>query len=146
MRVVYVDSSIVVRYYLIDEAGHPGVVAMFDDPDSAIVTSTWTRIECSGAMVRAARLGRVAAGPILARLDLDMSAGPITLVSAAQRDTERAALDIVRQHGIRVLDAWHIAVASLVLPGLAGPTDDAVFATRDTEQARAAAAVGLAIA
>lgn len=146
MRIVYVDSSIVVRYYLVDEAGHPGVVEMFDDPDSAIVTSTWTRIECSGAMVRAARIRRVAAGPILARLDLDMSAGPITLVTAAQQDTERAALDIVRRYGVRALDAWHIAVASLVLPGLTGPADEAVFATRDADQARAATAVGLAVA
>ena len=102
-------------------------------------------IEASGALVRACRNAQVDAAAILARLDLDMTEGPITLVAEQQEEVERIALDIVRTDGIRAMDAWHIAVALLALPELSGPGDQAVFVTRDSDQARAAEQRGLAI-
>ncbi len=53
------------------------------------------------------------------------------------------ALDLVRNQGVRALDALHVAVAAIVLPELTGPGDVATFAPRDTEQGDAARACGL---
>ncbi len=138
MRIAYVDSSVVVRYYLVTDPHHAEAVELIDDAESAIVTGTWTAIEVSGALVRACRSAQVDAAAIQAQLDLDMTEGPITLVAEPQEEVERIALDIVRTDGIRAMDAWHIAVASLALPELCGPGDEAVFVTRDGDQARAA--------
>ncbi len=145
MRIAYVDSSVVVRYYLVNDPHHAEAVELIDDADSAIVTGTWTAIEVSGALVRACRRAQVDAAAILAQLDLDMTDGPITLVAEPQEDVERIALHVVRTDGIRAMDAWHIAVASLALPELSGPGDEAVFVTRDGDQARAAERRGLAV-
>ncbi len=145
MRIAYVDSSVVVRYYLVTDPHHAEAVELIDDADSAIVTGTWTAIEVSGALVRACRSAQVDAAGILAQLDLDMTDGPITLVAEPQDDVERIAHNIVRTDGIRAMDAWHIAVASLALPELSGPSDEAVFVTRDADQARAAERRGLAV-
>jgi uncharacterized protein len=145
VRIVYVDSTVVVRYYLANDPHHAEAVALIDDVDSAIVTGTWTVIEASGALVRACRNARVDATAVLAQLDLDITEGPITLVAEPQEEVERIALDIVRAEGIRAMDAWHIAVASLALPELTGPGDQAVFVTRDSDQAKAAERRGLAV-
>jgi uncharacterized protein len=120
----------------------------FCDPghNAAVVTSTLTRIESSGALVRAARSARADPADALARLDQDFTDGVITLVSADPADVERNALHVVRTHGIRALDAIHIATAQLVLPELAGPGDTGVFLSRDKEQSDAAQRVGLTVA
>jgi uncharacterized protein len=146
VRVAYVDSSIVVRYYLPNDPGRDEVVALLNDENTAVVTSTLTRIESSGALVRAARSVRVDAGDALARLDQDFADGVITMVGADQGDVERHALHVVRTYGLRALDAIHIATAQLVLPELAGPGDTGVFVSRDKEQAHAAGQVGLTVA
>ena len=145
MKIAYVDSSVVVRYYLETDPHHAEAVELIEGADSAIVTGTWTAIEVSGALVRACRSAHVDAAGILAQFDLDMTEGPITLVTEPQDDVERIALDIVRTDGIRAMDAWHIAVATLALPELSGPGDQAVFVTRDSGQARAAERRGLAV-
>jgi uncharacterized protein len=136
----------VVRYYLPNDPGRNEVVALLNDDNVAVVTSTLTRIEASGALVRAARLARVDPGNALARLDQDFADGVITLVGADQADIELNALHIVRTYGIRALDALHIATAQLVLTELAGPGDTSVFVSRNNEQANAAKRVGLALA
>lgn len=56
--IAYLDSSVLARAYLADEDGHGQATALLADPDIATVTGTWTRIEVSGALVRAARAGR----------------------------------------------------------------------------------------
>ena len=145
MRIAYVDPSVVVRYYLANDPHHAAAVDLIDDADSAVVTGTWTVIETSGALVRACRSAGVDAAGMLACLDLDVTEGPITLVAEPQDDVERIALDIVRSEGIRAMDAWHIAVAILALPELTGPGDQAVFVTRDSDQARVAERRGLAV-
>lgn len=145
MKVAYVDSSIVVRYYLPNDPGRGEVVALLNDRETAVVTSTLTRIEASGALVRAARQTKANATPALARLDQDFLEGVITLVGADHGEVERKALHAVRTYGIRALDALHVATAQIVLPELVGPGDVAVFVSRDSEQANAARRLGLTV-
>jgi uncharacterized protein len=143
LKIAYVDSSIIVRYYLPNDPGHPDALSLFEDDQIALVTATLTHIEVSGALVRAAR---VPADDALARFDSDLQLGTITLVGVDNNDdVERLALHIVRTYGIRALDAIHIATAQLVLPELTGPGDVAVFISRDGEQAAAAEQLGLTV-
>jgi len=147
--IVYVDSSVVARAYLSDEVGHRDAVALMTDPDLVAVTGSWTRIEASGALVRAARAGRRRGGPdehdLLALLDADLGPdGPVTVVGAPQDEVEREALRIVRAHGLRAMDAWHLAVAKLTLPSLAEPGEDMAFASRDGGQRAVAGLLGFA--
>jgi uncharacterized protein len=148
VKVAYIDSSILVRYYLPDDPGRAEVVILVEDDNIALITSPLTRIEASGALVRAARsLSGPAADPsdALARLDQDFADGVVTLVSADAADIERNALHVVRTYGIRALDAFHIATAQIVLPELIGPGDTAVFISRDKDQSKAAEQLGLIV-
>ncbi len=145
--IVYLDSSVLVRSYLIDEQGHDEAVALIDDPDIAAVTGSWTRVEVSGALVRASRQGRPNSGPdeegLLAVLDSDLGIdGPVTMVSAQQERVEDEALRIVRAHGIRAMDAWHLAVAKLTVPSLVEPGEEMAFASRDDHQRAVAEQLG----
>jgi uncharacterized protein len=145
MRVAYVDSSVVVRYYLPSEAGHTEVAAILNDPDTAAVTATLTTIEVSGTLVRAARTGHVSPTALLDRFDQDIQNGIFTLVSVDQEACEKLSLKLVREHGIRALDALHVATADLSLPELLGPGDVGVFISRDLEQAAVAKLLGWTI-
>jgi predicted nucleic acid-binding protein len=142
--IVYLDSSVVVRAYLADEDGHDEAAALLADPDIAALTGTWTRIEVSGALVRAARMGRCDEEALLSLLDADLGLdGPVTVVSPHQSDVEDKALNIVRTHALRAMDAWHLAVAGLALPDLMEPGEVPHFATRDDAQAKVAETLGL---
>lgn len=145
--IVYLDSSFLVRAYLADEDGHDDVEALLADPEVAATTGTWTRLEVSGALVRAARSGRIAAGEgeLLALLDSDLDEGRVTLLSVPQAQVELQALNLVRTHGIRAMDAWHLAVANLALPALAEVGEPMGFATRDRAQSEVARELGLAL-
>jgi len=68
--------------------------------------------------------------------------GAVTVVTAPQAEVEEQALGLVRAHGIRALDAWHLATAALVSPALAEPGEDVGFASRDQAQGEVAAALG----
>ncbi len=119
---------------------------MFGDPELGLITGTWTRIEVSGALVRAARAGRGDEKGILSMLDADLAdEGPITVIAADQAEVEVQALHLVRKHAIRAMDAWHLATAKLVLPSLLEPGEEAGFATRDQAQSAVAEALGLRI-
>jgi len=143
--IAYLDSSILARAYLADEDGHEHAVGLLEDPEIGSVTGTWTRIEVSGALMRAARSGRVDAGELLAMLDADLATdGPVTTLSAPQEAVEEAALDLVRSHALRAMDAWHLAVASLTVPSLAERGEDIAFASRDRGQGHVAALLGFA--
>lgn len=142
--IVYLDSSVLASAYLSDEATHDEAVAMFDDPELGLITGTWTRIEVSGALVRAARAGRGNVQGLLALLDADLATdGPVTVVAADQVHVETQALHLVRTHAIRAMDAWHLATATLVAPGLAEPGEAVGFATRDEAQSTVAEILGL---
>ena len=134
-----------VRAYLEDEPGHDEMRALLAAEDEDLITGSWTRIEVTGALVRAGRRGRVAAATLLASLEADLSPeGPITLVEAPPGDVETAALSLVREHGLRPLDAWHLSTARLTVPSLAEGGEQVAFATRDEEQGAVAESLGFA--
>lgn len=90
------------RAYLPDESDHAAALELLEDDETICVTGTWTRIEVSGALVRAAHAGRGQIGELLAVLDGDLGPdGPVTVLAVSQADVEERALDIVRK-GIRV--------------------------------------------
>jgi predicted nucleic acid-binding protein len=121
-------------------------VALLADADLAMVTGTWTRIEVSGALVRAARVGRGDEAGLLALLDEDLGVdGPVTLVAGPQEQVEERALELVRMHGLRAMDAWHLAVAAVVGPTLLEVGEPMAFATRDDEQASVAEQLGFLV-
>jgi predicted nucleic acid-binding protein len=144
--IVYLDSSVLARSYLDDEQGHREAAALLENPDMKYVTGTWTRIEVSGALLRAARSGRSKADEhgLLTLLDVDLGAkGRVTELIVPQADAEQKALTLVREHALRTLDAWHLAVASLTVPALAAPEKEEIgFASRDDEQATIAEELG----
>ena len=143
--IAYLDSSVLARAYLADEDGHEHAVALLDDPEAATVTGTWTRIEVSGALIRAARAGRGDADGLLALLDADLAdAGPVTVVGVPQDLIEEVSLGLVREHALRAMDAWHLAVASLTIPALAETGEEIVFASRDEAQGAVAELLGFA--
>ncbi|BBX24009.1 hypothetical protein MTER_34200 [Mycolicibacter terrae] len=139
--IAYLDSSVLARAYLVDEDGHEQATALLADPDIATVTGTWTRIEVSGALVRAARAGRADEKGLLAALDADL-AGAVVVLAAPQQQVEHDALDLVRRHALRAMDAWHLAVAALVVPPLLDPGEQRGFASRDAAQRRVAEHLG----
>lgn len=142
--IVYVDSSMLARAYLADEAGHQAATSLLANSEIGLITGTWTRIEVSGALVRAARTGRGDESGLLGLLDGDLGRdGPVTVIAADQKEVEDRALRLVREHAIRAMDAWHLAVAALALPNLVEPGEDAGFATRDKAQASVAMSLGL---
>ena len=82
---------------------------------------------------------------MIASLDAAFSAdGLITVVRAPANDVGERALELVRQHGLRTLDAWHLATAQLTIPKLASPGEPVAFATRDEEQGAVAEFLGFA--
>jgi predicted nucleic acid-binding protein len=144
--IAYLDSSVLARAYLADEEGHEDALALLSDPELATVTGTWTRIEVSGALVRAARAGRIDPKPLLALLDADLSPdGPVTVLAIAQERVEDLALELVRTHALRAMDAWHLAVAQLTVPELAEKGEEMGFASRDDAQAAVAETLGFVL-
>jgi predicted nucleic acid-binding protein len=142
--IAYLDSSVLARAYLADEDGHPQAAALLADPELALVTGTWTQIEVSGALIRAARAGRGDEPGLLALLDSDLT-DTVALLHAPQKQVETAALDLVRRHALRAMDAWHLAVAQLTLPTLAEPGEPQAFASRDDTQRAVAAQLGFRV-
>lgn len=138
----YLDSSVLGRAYLADEPGHASSVALLNDPEVVLVTSTITRIEVTGLLVRAAKACRGDQTLLLTALRGHLGAdGPVTTLMVPQQDVERIALEITTAHGVRALDALHVASAHLGARALAGE-EPVAFATRDTAQAEVAAAYG----
>jgi len=119
-------------------------VALLRGPELGLITGTWTRIEVSGALMRAARARRGDHEGLLALLDTDLGVdGSVTVVAAVQEDVEVQALRLVRAHALRAMDAWHLATALLAAPSLAEPGEEVGFATRDEAQSAVAAFLGL---
>jgi hypothetical protein len=84
--IVYLDPSVLARAYLGDETGHGEAVAMLEDPELGLITGTWSRVEISGALVRAARAGRGDEKGLLSLLDADLATdGPVTVVARTER-------------------------------------------------------------
>lgn len=141
--IAYLDSSVLARAYLSDEAGHEAV-AMIEDLELALITGTWSRIEVpapSCAPLATVGAMKMVCWPCLT--PIWRRTGPVTVVAAAQEDVERQALGLVRTHAIRAMDAWHLATAELVSPSLVEPGEEVGFATRDQAQSEVAAGLGL---
>lgn len=145
--IAYVDSSILSRSYLIEEAGHERALTIIRDSEHSLITGSWTRIEVSGALVRSARRSGRNPLALLDALESDLSEidGVVTVVDAEQAELECIALQLVRDSGIRAMDAWHLACARLALDELSEPGEEHGFATRDVEQAAVAREMGFAI-
>lgn len=145
--IAYVDSSVLARAYLGDEAGSEEARRFLSDRSIAKYTGRWTRIEVSAAIVRAARGRRpVDREQALADLDNDLRAatGRIRVLAADDAEVEAKALAIARQHGLRALDALHVALAAIAVPRLADKGEPLGFASRDGDQATVAESFGFA--
>jgi predicted nucleic acid-binding protein len=144
--IAYLDSSLLTRAYLSDEAGHEAANEVMARRDIAFVTGRFTRIEVSGALMRAVRAGRHSSREVaLAALDSDLGpGGRVAEANPPAQDVEHIALALVREHGLRTLDALHLAVASIVLPKLADKGEPIGFASRDGDQATVAESLGFA--
>lgn len=144
--IAYVDSSVLARAYLGDEDGSAEARHLIANASIGLATGPLTRIEVTGAIVRAARSGRrVAQADALARLDADLEdSGRFVVLTAPLEDVEAKALEIVRAHGLRTLDALHVALASIALPPLADRGEPLGFASRDGDQATVAESLGFA--
>jgi predicted nucleic acid-binding protein len=144
--IVYVDSSILARAYIPDEEGSADARRLLGREDVARVTGTFTRIEVSGALVRAERARRIASvRRALSMLDGDLDEdGRVAEVDAPRAQVEAVALTLVREHGLRALDALHLATAVLSVPQLADKGEPVGFASRDGDQATVAESLGFA--
>lgn len=143
--IAYLDSSIIARAYLRDEDGSAEARRLLDDRSVAKYTGRWTRIEVSAAIVRAARGGRrVAVSTLLAKLDADLhpDRGRVWILSVGDEALESKALEFARTHGLRALDALHVALASIAIPPLADRGEPIAFASRDGDQAAVAESLG----
>jgi predicted nucleic acid-binding protein len=144
--IAYVDSSVLTRVYLPDEPGHDDARSLLSDPEVARVTGSWTWIETTGALVRAGRAGRGEIPDLLQSLDDDVrGGGSVTVLAVPQPEVEEVAMELAREHGVRAMDAWHLAAASVMLPQLAAPEEPVAFASRDKVQAEVAASLGFEV-
>ncbi|MGW6278198.1 type II toxin-antitoxin system VapC family toxin [Kribbella sp. NPDC055071] len=142
--IIYVDSSVLARAYLPDEDGHEAASQLLFGED-ALVSSTWTLVEVTSALSRAARRGRGDLDSLLAAFESDTSAdGPVTLLRPDQIAVETRAIEIAAHHALRSLDALHLAVAELAALPLAAP-EECGFATRDDAQAEVATKLGFTV-
>ena len=145
--IVYVDSSVLARAYLGDEEGSVEAQRLLSDRTVAKYTGRWTRIEVSGALTRAARVGRVdVLADALLELDADLrhEGGRVRVISDATDLVEAKALRLAREHGLRALDALHLALASIAIPKLADKGEAIGFASRDGDQTTVAESLGFA--
>jgi uncharacterized protein len=142
--IAYVDSSVLARAYLGDEDGSADARRLLADRAVAKFTARWTRIEVTAAIVRAARGGRkVSRMEALAELDADLQPdGRVAQLVVPIEQVEEKALGLARDHGLRALDALHVALASIAIPPLADRGEPIAFASRDGEQAAVAQRLG----
>ncbi|MGH3977802.1 MAG: type II toxin-antitoxin system VapC family toxin [Pseudonocardiaceae bacterium] len=142
---VYLDSSVLARAYLPDEDGHAAARELLDGSEHLLATASWTIVEVTSALVRAVRTGRRAEpDALLAALAADTGDdGLVTLLRADAEQVERRAIEIVRRHALRSLDALHLAVADLAAIPLLDAGDKLGLASRDDAQRAAGEAMGL---
>lgn len=143
--IVYLDSSSIVRSYLRDEAVGDIARGFIDDADTLTVSGSWSRIEVTGALVRAERAGWVKDGLKRFENDVAPNVARIMLVDGEQAEIEHLALSIVRRTGMRAMDAWHLSSAAFALDALADPGEVRAFLTRDAEQHSVASQLGFAV-
>ncbi|MBV8180902.1 MAG: hypothetical protein JOY55_00110 [Mycobacterium sp.] len=67
---------------------------------------------------------------------------PVIVLGAPQDQVEQQALRLVRRHALRAANAWHLAVAAIVVPLLLEPSEPRAFASRDEAQRQVAEELG----
>jgi uncharacterized protein len=146
VTLLYADTSAVVRAYFADEDDHTALRKLLLRGVDPVVTSELTRVEFASAVGAAARKLRVAEPtPILDRFDLDCGEdGPLTLLRLDTKVVLPLARRLVSQQAVRTLDAIHLAVVLTDATALAAG-EPVVLVTRDTQQAKAATALGLSV-
>lgn len=142
--IVYADSSVIVRSVIPAESGSEQAATVLAGNNTLVITSTIARLECTSAVVRAARHLRIDPTLALAAIDalFEPESGLVVLVDLEQAEAELQAIDVAREHGLRAMDAWHVACAELCFRELAEPNETLGFATRDAEQTEAARSRG----
>jgi uncharacterized protein len=144
---LYVDASVIVSAYFPDEPDHGRCHAMLFEDAGPVVVSEVARAEVASAVSAAARAGSIPDGDVvISRFDTDCAAGgPIKLLALRSGPVIERAVQLVREHRLRALDAIHLAVALEDARPLAGD-EPLGFATRDRDQASAAVALGFSLA
>ncbi len=69
----------------------------------------------------------------------------MTLLAVPQEELEERALALVRAHGLRAMDASHLAAAAEIGMTLLEAGESMALATRDGEQARLAEELGFVL-
>src|SRR5712692_2929377 len=146
MSLLYADTSALARVYVADESGHAELKALLFADQQPLVTSEIARLELASAMRAASRTGRVRNyADVLRGIDAHFAqGGPIDAIDLRPRLIFPLAHRLIIEHGLRTLDAVHLAVCVEECPALAGG-DEIVFVTRDADQAKAARALGLEV-
>lgn len=141
---VYVDSSALARAYLPDEDGHDRALGLLTGSEHLLVTASWTVVEVTSALVRAARGRRVGdLNEVLSVVAGDTGEdGPVTLLRAPAEQVERRSITIVRDFSLRSLDALHLAVAEIAAVPLLDTGERLGLASRDDLQRAAGQALG----
>lgn len=141
--IAYLDSSVIARAFLPDERGHREAADLLERSDLVRLTGSWSRVEVTSALVRAARAGRRRPADVIALADSEFGeSGRVAVVTFDRDEMERDAVDIVTAHELRAMDAWHLAVARRVQLELAEPDESFGFASRDEAQAAVATRMG----
>jgi hypothetical protein len=147
MRLLYADTSALLRAYFADEDEHLELRRSLLGERDPVVTSEITRLELASAVRSAYSAGRVArSSDLLGRIEGDLAEdGAISPIDLRPEVILPAAYRLILEQRLRPLDAIHVAVFVEDCPGLAG-SDEITFVTRDADQARAVRALGFAVA
>ena len=146
MSLLYADSSALLRAYFADEVDHAELRNLLLGDREAVVTSEITRLELASAVRSAYSAGRVArSSDMLGRIEGDLAEdGVISPIDLRADVIIPTAYRFILEHRLRPFDAIHLAVCLEDCPSLAGD-EEVVFVTRDSDQARAAQALGLKV-
>ncbi len=112
----FFDSSALVKLYH-PELGSQRVVTMFGAQDRRIIVSRLAGVELHSALALKTRTGSIdgeSCAAVLVRFYQDVASGLIALVAVAESHypaAERLILQYGEKHGLRTLDALHLAVA-----------------------------------
>jgi len=134
--IAYFDASALAKLFL-DEPGSPEVQELWNGPVAA-ATSELAIVELACTLASASRAGRLDRDPPSSALDGTFLSERAVLLRA-EPALVREAASLGAQHGLRALDALHVASALTLWDA------DPVLVSWDERQRRGATAVGLPV-
>ncbi len=134
---LYLDTSSLLKLY-VEEAESPDVCALVDRAH-AVVTSVVTFAETRATMSRLRREKRLAPAHYAEAKRSFMEDWPKFLTISVTDDLARSAGDLAEKHGLRGVDAVHLATFVQVLER---SEDDVEFSSFDTRMVAAARGLG----